>query len=123
MRRLRVVAAALAVLTALTAWLIALDPSVHGSVIVSAATAAACLAASTPFEALDPPARKLVALACAAFLLAIGGALVLAVGTGSQRAPLAVLAALTAGGVVMAVWSFLIRNRQRRSDWQNYYDV
>ena len=123
MRRLRVMAAALAILTALTAWLIALDPSVQGSVIVSAAIAAACLAAPTPFEALDPPARKLVALACAAFLVAIGGALALAVRTGSQNGSLAVLAVLTASGVVMAVWSFRIRNRRRRASWQNYYDA
>ena len=123
MRRLRIVAAALAVLTALVDWMIALDPSVQGGVVVSAAIAAACLATATPFEALDPPARRLVALACAAFLLAIGCALALAVNTGSQKAPIAVLAALTASGVVMAVWSFLIRNRRRRADWKNYYDM
>lgn len=122
MRRLRVTAAALAILTALTDWLLALDPGIHGSVVVSAAIAAACLAAFTPFEALEPPARKLVALACAAFVLAIGGALALAVGTGGERAPVAMLAALTAGGVGMAAWAFTIRNRRRRSSWGNYYD-
>lgn len=122
MRKLRVVAAALAILTALVDWLFALDPSVHGSVVLSAAIAAACLAAFTPFEALDPPARKLGALACTAFLLAISCALALALGTGTPKAPVAVLACLTVIGVVMAVWSFRIRNRRRRPDWHNYYD-
>lgn len=123
MRRLRLVAAGVAILTALVDWLLALNPAVHGGVIALVALAAACLAAFTPFDSLEPPARKLAFVACLVFLVCVSLAFALTVQAKSAAVPLASIGAMVTVGVALSVWSFAIRNRRRRAGWRNYYDI
>ena len=122
MRRLRMAAAVLALLTALLDLLIAQDPGIHKSVIVAAALAAVCLGIVTPFNASKPPERKRVVFACAAFLVMIGVALACALLFGGEARPLGAMAVLTAAGIVLLIWAYKTRNRVRRSVWHNYFD-
>ncbi|MDB5682079.1 MAG: hypothetical protein JWO16_1884 [Sphingomonas bacterium] len=122
MRRVRLTAAMLAILTVLITILFCVVPDMDMIAIASSALAAVCLFVVVPFEAADPPARKRVLAACIAYVAAIGVALALAWQTGSGRAPMAALALLAMGGFALAAWSFGIRNRHSRSKWSHYYD-
>ena len=111
--------ALLTVLITIFFWFI---PSVGMDSIACCALAAGCLFIVVPFKAYEPPARKRVLAGCVAFVAAIGAALFFALQDPVERAPLGALAMLAAGGLVLVVWSFAVRNRWSRPQWRDYYD-
>lgn len=123
MRKLRVIAAMLAILTALIDALFCLNPNSGLSMLLPVAIGALCLALVVPFEALEPAARKRVFAACLGYIAAIGVGIWFAQQMDVGLVPVTALAALLAAGVVLAGWSFSIRNRRRRPNWAGYYDL
>jgi hypothetical protein len=123
MRRVRLTAAMLALLTVLIAILFWFIPDVSLETVASTAVAAGCLAIVAPFEAHAPPARKRVLAGCIAFVVMIGVASGFALQMPAERAtPMGALAVLGLGGLILALWSFGIRNRVSRPQWRDYYD-
>ncbi len=123
MRRVRLTAAMLALLTVLIAILFWFIPDIGVETDLCIVIAAACLFIVAPFEARDPPARKRVLAACVAFVVMIGVAAGFAFQMPAERAtPLGTLTALGLGGLILVVWSFGIRNRVSRPQWRDYYD-
>lgn len=123
MRRVRLTAAMLALLTVLISILFWFMPDVGLETILCTVIAAGCLGVVAPFEARDPPARKRVLAACVAFVVLIGVASWFALQMQAERAaPMGALAMLAAGGLILVVWSFGIRNRVSRPQWRDYYD-
>ncbi|QDZ08661.1 hypothetical protein FPZ24_15285 [Sphingomonas panacisoli] len=115
-------AALVAILTALIAGLLYINPDISVNVAICCLIAASCLAIVAPFEALEPAARKRICVGCIAFVVAIVIAFALAIQTTDDRGPLGALASLATGGIVLAAWSFTIRNRRGRPQWRNYFD-
>lgn len=123
MKRVRMTAALLALLTVLITILFWFIPDVGVDTIACTGIAAGFLAIVAPFEARDPPARKRVLAACMAFVVMIGVASWFALQMPAERAgPMGALAILAAGGLILVIWSFGIRNRQSRPHWRDYYD-
>ncbi|MBN8806750.1 MAG: hypothetical protein J0I47_00710 [Sphingomonas sp.] len=122
MKRIRVVAAILALLTATMAGLFWLVPGIGMETIAGCGVAALCLLIVVPFDASEPPARKRVLAACVAFVVAVGVALGFAIETSVDLGPLSALAGVEFVGLILAVWSFTVRNRRRRALWSDYYD-
>lgn len=123
MKRVRLTAALLALLTVLIAILFWFIPDVRLETVACTAIAAGCLAIVTPFEANEPPARKRVLLACIVFVAMIGIAMWFAFQGSAERAgPMGALTMLAVGGLALVVWSFGIRNRVSRPQWRDYYD-
>lgn len=123
MRRVRLTAAMLALLTVLIAILFWFVPDINLETILCTAIAAVCLIVVVPFEAQEPPARKRVLAGCVAFVVMIGVASGFAFQAPAERAaPMGALAMLGLGGVILVAWSFGIRNRVSRPQWRDYYD-
>ena len=123
MKRVRLTAAMLALLTVLIAILFWFIPDISLETITFTAIAAGCLAIVAPFEANEPPARKRVLAACAVFVVMIGVAMWFVFQAPADRAaPMGALGMLALGGLVLVVWSFGIRNRVSRPQWRDYYD-
>lgn len=123
MRKVRLAAAALAVLTALIDLLFCLNPDSGASVLLPTAAGAICLAAVVPFDAREPPARKRVFAGCLGFVAALAAAAWFALQSAIGGASLGMLALLLAAGLILAGWSFAVRNRRRRPSWAGYYDL
>ena len=123
MRRVRLAAAMLALLTVLITILFWFMPDVGLETIVCTTAGAASLAMVSMFEARNPPARKLVVVVCAVFVLLIGVAAAFVFQAPAERtAPMGALAMLATGGLILAGWSFSIRNRISRPQWRDYFD-
>jgi hypothetical protein len=113
----------LALLTVLITILFWFIPDISLETVLCTAIAAGCLAIVAPFEAREPSARKRVLAACVAFVALIGVAMWFAFQAPAERAgPMGALAMLAAGGLILVVWSFGIRNRVSRPQWRDYYD-
>ncbi|QDZ08563.1 hypothetical protein FPZ24_14685 [Sphingomonas panacisoli] len=123
MRRVRLTAALLALVTVLIAALFWFLPDVSVETVICTAIAAGCLAIVAPFEARYPPERKRVLAACVVYVVMIGVALGFAFqGYADRAAPMGALGALAAVGLILVLWSFGIRNRVSRPAWRDYYD-
>lgn len=122
MRQIRLLVAVVAVLTAIIAALLFINPSVGTDTVLYCLLGAACLAVVAPFDAPEPPARKRVVAACTAHLLSIICAFAQTVGTSGDRAPIGALIGLASAGIVLVAWSFATRNRRRREHWHEYFD-
>lgn len=123
MRRVRLAAAMLALLTVLITILFWFMPDVGLETIVCTTVGAASLATVSMFEARNPPARKLVVVVCAVFVLLTGVAAAFVFQAPAERAaPMGALAMLATGGLILAGWSFSIRNRISRPQWRDYFD-
>ena len=123
MRRVRLTAAMLALLTGLITILFWFMPEVGLETIVCTTVAAACLAIASMFEANEPPARKRMVVVCALFVLLIGVAAAFVLLAPAERAaPMGALAMLAACGLGLTIWSFGIRNRVSRPQWRDYFD-
>ncbi|WP_375390444.1 hypothetical protein [uncultured Sphingomonas sp.] len=123
MSRLRLTAAALAVLTLLVSGLFWMNADINAGIPAGTSAAALSLAVVLPFGANDPRGRKRVFAALVAFLVAVALSLWIALQTMAGYGAMGVLAGLLGAGMVLAVWSFRTRNRRRRSAWADYYDA
>ena len=123
MKRVRLTAAMLALLTVLITILFWFNPDVGLEIVLCTAIAAGCLGIVAPFEARDSAARKRVLAACVAFTVMIGVATGFALQMpGERMTAMSALAILGAGGLILVIWSFGIRNRVSRPKWRDYYD-
>lgn len=121
MLRLRLLALALALLSvsvALGGGMSDLSRAAEIAVLV----AAGCLALVSPFDAPDLARRRLVFIACLAYITGILVAAALAFVGEAGKSILAMLLLLAFFGCGLAVWAFSTRKRRRISGYQHYYD-
>lgn len=121
MVRLRVFASMLAMLSlAVAVW--AWTQEAAGEVLVALLTAAACLAAVTPFDAPDPPRRTRMLIACLAYVVAAAAAMALAYLDGAPGALMTALLLLAEFGLGLVGWASATRGRRRMSGSRRYFD-
>lgn len=121
MIRLRIAASLLSILTLVSAvWLQGRGAAI--GVVIALGIAAACLAVVAPFDAPDPPRRRLVLGACLAYAGAAALGLALALGSGARGALAAWEALLLLAGLALSGWAFATRNRRRSRGWNRYFE-
>lgn len=122
MSKIRLCAALWAMTTIILSFLLFLLSG--GSAIVSAAMtlAALMLAAPAPFMAATRGARVRVALAALAYVVGLGGAIILGYLAEMRPMALALIGLFALVGLGLAGWAWTTRNRRPKPGWAGYYD-
>ena len=122
MSKIRLCAALWAMTTIILSFLLFLLSG--GSAIVSAAMtlAALMLAAPAPFMAATRGARVRVALAALAYVVGLGGAIILGYLAEMRPMSLALIGLFALVGLGLAGWAWTTRNRRPKPGWAGYYD-
>lgn len=91
--------------------------------LVAVVIGAACLAIVAPFDAPTPRERTRVVLACAAYVAAVAGAVVLAHRVEAPTLAMLALVVLILCGVSLTCWALATRKRRRIPASRRYYDT